>query len=94
MMHKAWYSIEEVPYFFQGHSSNFKVTQDKKFLILTGIECFQTVTQSLQFEFTDGFEMMHKAWCSIEEVPYCFWGHPSNFKVTQAEKSTIWIQFV
>ena len=26
----------------------------------------------LQFEFTDGYEMMHKAWCSIEEVPYCF----------------------
>ena len=25
-----------------------------------------------QFEFTDGFEMMHKAWCSIEEVPFCF----------------------
>ena len=24
------------------------------------------------FEFTDGFEMMHKAWCSIEEVLYCF----------------------
>ena len=26
----------------------------------------------LQFEFTDGFEMMHKAWCSIKEVPYYF----------------------
>ena len=26
----------------------------------------------LQFEFTLGFEIMHKAWCSIEEVPYCF----------------------
>ena len=26
----------------------------------------------LQFEFTHGYEMMHKAWCSIEEVPYCF----------------------
>ena len=26
----------------------------------------------LQFEFTDGFEMMHKASRSIEEVPYCF----------------------
>ena len=24
----------------------------------------------LQFEFTNGFEMMHKAWCSIDEVPY------------------------
>ena len=26
----------------------------------------------LQFEFTNGYEMMHKAWSSIEEVPYCF----------------------
>ena len=26
----------------------------------------------LQFEFTNGFEMMHKSWCSIEEMPYCF----------------------
>ena len=26
----------------------------------------------LKFEITDGYEMMHKAWSSIEEVPYCF----------------------
>ena len=26
----------------------------------------------LQFEFTNGDEMMNKAWSSIEEVPYCF----------------------
>ena len=26
----------------------------------------------LHFEITDGYEMMHKAWSSIEEVPYCF----------------------
>ena len=26
----------------------------------------------LQFEFTDGFEIMHKAWHSKEEVPSCF----------------------
>ena len=25
----------------------------------------------LQFEITNGYEMMHKAWSSIEEVPYC-----------------------
>ena len=34
--------------------------------------------------------MMHKAWL---KCPIVFWGHPSNFNVTQAEKSTIWIQF-
>ena len=32
----------------------------------------------LQFEFTNGYEMMHKAWSSIEEVPYCF--SRSSFK--------------
>ena len=26
----------------------------------------------LQFEFTNGYEMMHKAWSSIEDVLYCF----------------------
>ena len=26
----------------------------------------------LQYEFTDGYEMMHKVWSSIEEVPYWF----------------------
>ena len=26
----------------------------------------------LKFEFTNGYEMMHKAWSGIEEVPYCF----------------------
>ena len=26
----------------------------------------------LQFEYTNGYEMMHRAWSSIEEVPYCF----------------------
>ena len=29
---------------------------------------------------TDGFEMMHKAWSSIEEVPYCFWRSSVKFK--------------
>ena len=26
----------------------------------------------LQFEFTNGYEILHKAWSSIDEVPYCF----------------------
>ena len=29
-MHKVWSSIEEMPYCFQGHLLNFKVTRDKK----------------------------------------------------------------
>ena len=34
----------------------------------------------LQFEFTDGFETMHKTWSSIEEVPYCFFFFRSSIK--------------
>ena len=30
MIHKAWSSIGEVPFVFQSHPSNFKVTRDKK----------------------------------------------------------------
>ena len=74
MMHKAWSSIEEVLYFFQGYASKFEVTQDKKFwseLSISGL--------LLQFEFTDHFEITHKAWCCLEEVPIIFRSHPSNF---------------
>ena len=68
MMLKSWSSIEEVPYCFQGHLWNFKVTRDKyrwfwAELSVSGL--------SLQFEFTDGFQMIYKAWSSIEEVPCC-----------------------
>ena len=36
---------KKCPIVFQGHPSNLKVTQDKKWLILTRIERFRTVTQ-------------------------------------------------
>ena len=35
-----------------------------------------------RFKFMDGYEMTHIASRGIEKVPYCFWGHPSNFNVT------------
>ena len=41
----------------------------------------------LQFEFTNGYEMMHKAWSSIEEVPYCFWRLSVKFQGHTALKS-------
>ena len=62
----AW---KRCPIVFQGHPSNCKVTRLKKSLILTQIRRFRTVTP---VEFTNGYEMMHKAWSSMEEVPYCF----------------------
>ena len=34
----------------------------------------------LQFEYTNGYEMMHKAWSSVQEVPYCFWRSSVKFQ--------------
>ena len=34
----------------------------------------------LQFQFTNGYEMQHKAWSRIEEVPYCFWKSSVKFQ--------------
>ena len=68
---------------FQGHLSNFKVTREK---IANFDQDWAFPDLLLQFEFTHGFEMMRKAWHNIEEMNY-------RFKVTRAEKSTIWIQF-
>ena len=102
MMHKAWNSIEEVPYCFarsyvkfQGHTALPYVQFDPNCTLrecnpslnspmatkwCTQLEVapeedpyfFFKVICQLQFEFTNGYEMMHKAWSSIEEVPYCF----------------------
>ena len=93
MIQKTWRCIEEVSFFsrssvkFQGDTGQ-KNQQFWSELRVSGL--------LLQFEFTDGFEMMHNVWRSIEEVSYSaiiFRGHPSNFKVTRAEKSMIWIEF-
>ena len=68
-----WYTKLDLAYVrcpivYEGHPSNFKVTRDKKSPIFTRIESFRTVTSV----WTDGYEMMHKAWSNIKEVPYCF----------------------
>ena len=76
---------ESCPFVFQGHLSNFKVTRLKQIVDFYTKGVFG---QELQFEFTSSYEMMHKAWSSIEKVPF-FQGHQSNFKVTRDRKSPI-----
>ena len=90
MMHKAWSTIEEVPYCFQGHLPNFKVTGDKKSLVLTWIGYFRTVTP---------VSIRRLLWNDAERLNYAqgltlyrrsaplFFSHRSNFKVTGDEKS-------
>ena len=69
-MHKAWCCLEEVPYCFSRSSVRFQVPmglKNRRFwpeLSVSGLY--------LQFEFTHGFEMKHKAWCSIDEEPIVF----------------------
>ena len=57
------------PIVFQGHPSNFKVTRlkNRRFWPKLGVSGLL-----FQFEFTNGYQMMHKAWSKIEEVPYSF----------------------
>ena len=67
-MHKAWSDIEEVPYCFSRSSLKFQSHKiqknfDRKW-------AFPDCNSS--FEFTNGYEMMHKAWSRLGEVPYCF----------------------
>ena len=78
MMHKAWSSMEEVPYCFsrsyvklQGHMAK----KNRWFWPKLGVSGLW-----LQLEFTDGYEMMHRAWSSIVEVPYCFSGSYVKFQ--------------
>ena len=88
-MHKAWSNIEEVPYCFsrspvkfQGHTG-----QNCRFwseLCVAGLY--------LQFEFINGFEMMHKACCSVEEVPYCFPRSSVKFQGHIGRKTSILTQ--
>ena len=84
MMHKAWSGIEEVPYCFsrsyiklQGHGY-----KNRRFWPKLAVSRLY-----LQFEFTNGFEMMHKAWSSIEEVPYCF---SRSYIKLQGHTALIW----
>ena len=57
-MHKAWLSIEEFPFCFSMSSVKFQGHMGQKSPILTRFEFFWL---QLQFEFTNGFAMMHKA---------------------------------
>ena len=42
----------------------FKLSKFPNYVLFIGLK--------LQFEVTEGFEIMHKDWYSLDEVPYCF----------------------
>ena len=88
MMHKAWYCLWAVPYWFSRSSVKFQshtAKKNRRFRPKLGVS-------GLYFKFTDGYEMMHKDWSSIEEVPYCFSMLSVKFQGHSAKRISILIQ--
>ena len=86
MMHKGWSTIEQVPYFlsrssvkFPGHGAKKIVEFDPNWAFL---DCISSPNSPMA-------KMLHKAWSSREEMPYCFWRSSINFKGHTAHKSLI-----
>ena len=96
MMHKAWRNMEEVPYCFSRSSIKFQGHTGQKnprFPPELSVSALQ-----LQFEFTEGFEMMHKTWCNVEEVPYDFSSSSMKFQGSIGWKiedlNPIWVRLL
>ena len=81
---------KRIPMVCQGNPMNLKVTRGKTSLFWPELN---VSGQQLQFEFTEGFDIMHKAWCNVEEVSYNFSRSSIKFQGHMAEKSMFWIQF-
>ena len=91
MMHKAWSSIEEVPYCIARSFVKFQGRTALKIIQFDPDWAFLDCNLSLN-------SPMGTKWCTKLEVawkrcPIVLQGHPSNFTVTRSEKLTIWIQF-
>ena len=89
MMHKAWSSIEEVPYYFSMSSINFEGHMGQKIIDLDPNWAFPHCNSSLN-------SLMAITWCtklgsSIEEMPHCFSKSSVKFQwhTKQKKKSPI-----
>ena len=91
MMHTAWWGIWEVSYCFSMSSVKFQGNTGQKNRQLwpeLGVSGL-----NLQFGFTDGYEMMRRAWSSIEKVPHCFFKfirHISRSRATETIFTRTW----
>ena len=70
MMHNAWSSIEEVPYCFSRSYVKLQGHMAKKIVDFDPNWAFPDCNSSLNSLMAT--KMMHRAWSSIVEVPYCF----------------------
>ena len=92
MMHKAWSSIEEVPYCFsrsyikfQGHTALKIFEFDPNWAFPDGYPSFNSPM---------AMKCCTKLETAKERCPIFFQGHPSNFKVTRDKTSQILTQIV
>ena len=90
MMHKAWSSIEEVPYCFsrssvkfQGHIAQEIVKFDSNWAFP---DCNSSLNSPMAMKCCTKLETANK------RCPIVFQGHPSNFKVTRDKTSPILTQ--
>ena len=93
MMYKAWHRRGALFFFYVIHQiSRSHETKNLRFW-----PEFSVSGLSLKFEITDGFKMVYKAWCSIEEVPYYFSRSPIKFQGRAGRKidlNLIWVRLL
>ena len=95
MMHKAWNSIEEVPYCFSRSYVKLQGHTAKKITALKIVEfdpnwAFPDCNSSLNSPMA--MKCCTKLETAKERCPIVFQGHPSNFKVTRYKTSSILTQ--
>ena len=90
MMHKAWSSIEEVPYCFSRSYVKFQGHTALKIVDLDPNWAFPDCNSSLNSPMA--MKCCTKLETAKERCPIVFQGHPSNFKVTRYKTSPILTQ--
>ena len=90
MMHKAWSSIEEVPYCFSMSYVKLQGHMAKKIVDFDPNWAFPDCNSSLNSPIA--MKCCTKLETAKERCPIVFQGHPSNFKVTRDKTSPILTQ--
>ena len=90
MMHKAWSSIEEVPYSFSRSSVKFQGHIALKIVEFYSNLAFPDCNSSLNSPMA--MKCCTKLETAKNRCPIVFQGHPSNFKVTRDKTSPILTQ--
>ena len=89
-MHKAWSSVEEVPYCFSRSSVKFQGHRALKIAEFNPNWAFPDCNSSLNSPMA--MKCCTKLETAEERCPIVFQGHPSNFKVTRDKTSPILTQ--